>query len=132
MWEWFVAWSGWLGAASVLMFIVSLWLVSWLIIRLPSDYFLTHDHGLRPSNRILYVAILVINNALGALLIASGIAMLILPGQGILTILLGLTLVSFPGKPHVTRWILARHRLRKAINWIRTKAHRPPLQFEEE
>ena len=66
-------------------------------------------------------------NALGAVLLAAGIAMLVLPGQGLLTILLGLMLVDFPGKRRAERALVARPNVFEALNWLRAKAGRPPL-----
>ena len=57
----------------------------------------------------------------------AGIAMLALPGQGILTILVGITLLNFPGKRRLELRIVRQRRVLRAINWMRAKAKRPPL-----
>ena len=44
-------------------------------------------------------------NLLGGLLILLGLVMLVTPGQGILTIVLGFTIMDFPGKKRITRAI---------------------------
>ena len=44
-------------------------------------------------------------NLLGGLLILLGLIMLVTPGQGILTIVLGFTIMDFPGKKRITRAI---------------------------
>ncbi len=130
MQEFFTDWGGWIFGASVLMFLGSLWFVSWLIIRLPYDYFLTHNVGIRHANQLVHYLWLLVRNLFGILLIASGVAMLVLPGQGVITILLGLSLMAFPGKNRILRWILERKSVRKTMNWIRRKAKKPPLVFE--
>ena len=130
MLEWIESWSIWIASISLLMFIGSLWLVSWLLIRLPHDYFLKERFQVpqlrSPTSTFFYFA----RHAVGLILILMGLVMIITPGQGILTILLGITLIEFPGKDSLVRWILQRESLRKTINWLRQKAHKPPLIFE--
>ncbi len=70
-------------------------------------------------------------NLLGYLLIVAGIAMLVLPGQGVLTILLGVILVDLPGKYRFERWIVARPLVLKSINRLRQRAGRDPLVLAE-
>lgn len=55
--------------------------------------------------------------------------MLVLPGQGILTILIGLGIMNFPGKFAVERWFVERKGVMFSINWIRQKTKHPPLQL---
>ena len=70
----------------------------------------------------------IFKNLFGALFIIAGIAMLVLPGQGILTIVLGLALVNFPGKRRVIRRIFGQPRIFKAVNRLRARAGKPPLE----
>ena len=55
--------------------------------------------------------------------------MLVLPGQGLLTILLGVTLLDFPGKFRMQKWVISRKGVLDSINWIRAKAHKRPLEL---
>jgi len=71
----------------------------------------------------------VVKNVVGWLLVGAGVAMLVLPGQGILTLLVGLTLVNFPGKRDLELWLVRRVPVRRALDWIRRRAGRPPLQL---
>ncbi len=128
--EFLADWGGWIVGCSTLMFFVSLWFVSWLVIRLPCDYFLTHSIGSRHPNHFVHYLWLLLRNVIGSALIATGLAMLVLPGQGVITILVGLSFMSFPGKRRILNWILERKSIRKTINWIRRKARKPPLIFE--
>jgi len=57
----------------------------------------------------------------------AGIIMLVLPGQGIFTILIGIMLLNFPGKYRLERWIVARRPVLRSINWLRRRAGRAPL-----
>jgi len=56
---------------------------------------------------------------------------IILPGQGVLTILIGFTLVNFPRKRALERRIIQNQAVHKAINWIRAKARKPPVRVPE-
>jgi hypothetical protein len=54
--------------------------------------------------------------------------MLVLPGQGILTIATGLLLMDYPGKFRLERRIVATPMVLKGLNWLRAKANQPPLK----
>ena len=59
--------------------------------------------------------------------LVAGIAMLVLPGQGVLTIVIGIMLLDFPGKYRFERRLVAYGPVLKAINGIRRAARRQPL-----
>lgn len=69
----------------------------------------------------------VLRNALGWTLVALGLLMLVLPGQGLLTLFAGLLLADFPGKARIIRGLLARAPVRRAVDAIRTRSGAPPL-----
>jgi len=69
----------------------------------------------------------VLKNVLGFVFIAAGIVMLFLPGQGILTILIGLTLVSFPRKRALEISLIRRPSVLRAVNWIRRRSGKEPI-----
>ena len=126
---------GWLFAVSVLMLLGSLIAVPWLVVRIPSDYFLGRRHFVdrwRPRHPWLRMALLASKNTFGGVLVLAGVAMLILPGQGILTIFVGLMFLDFPGKLALERWLVNKPPVIRAINWMRTKAGRPPLEMPEQ
>ena len=121
-----------LGAASVAMFIVSLFLAPAIIARIPADYF-AHDR--RPPSRFVHltpmprVLMHVLKNLVACILVVAGLAMLVLPGQGVLTLILGFLLLEFPGKYRFERWLVARRWIHRPANWLRRRAGRPPLQL---
>lgn len=121
----------WLAAASVVMFVATVVVVPALIVRIPSDYF---AHEQRPpsiwTNRhaVIRLALAIGRNALGCVFIAGGIAMLVLPGQGLLTLLIGVLMLDFPGKYRFEKWLLSRRRIRGAINWLRKRGGREPFR----
>ena len=65
---------------------------------------------------------------LGAIFIVAGIAMIFLPGQGAITILIGITLTDFPGKYRLERWLVTRRPILRSINWLRERRGHPPLR----
>jgi hypothetical protein len=64
---------------------------------------------------------------IGFVLLAAGIAMLVLPGQGILTMLIGISLVDFPGKRQLERKLIGQPAVLNAINKMRQRFGQPPL-----
>ena len=66
-------------------------------------------------------------NIFGYVLICGGILMLVLPGQGLITIFIGLMLSNYPGKYFIEKKIIAIPKILKTINWLRKKSNEPPL-----
>ncbi len=116
----------WIGLVSSTCFIVSLIILPWLLYRLEDDYFL-HLHD-RPQP-VFFLRWLCY--FLGSTLLIAGVLMLFLPGQGLLTIFLGLNLLDFPGKQKAINSLMAKRSLQKALNWIRQKGNRNNFLFEE-
>ena len=90
-----------LGRSAILIFILSILGISWFIAQIPEDYFLSTKR--KPSKwqeqkPILRLAVIFGKNIIGFSLIIGGLLMLVLPGQGLLTIVTGLLLVNYPGK----------------------------------
>lgn len=127
---WVSANAGWIVTISVLYFVVSLLLIRYLIITIPSDYFLD-----RPAPRderrhpFLRLCIRVGKNFTGIIIILVGLIMSLpgVAGQGFLTVLLGLSLTDFPGKRKLELRLVRLPLIQKAINAIREKAGRMPL-----
>ena len=120
-----------LGIVSAFMLVISAVLIPFLIARMPVDFYVENNHRRRlfqdkPALRILF---LVVKNTLGAVLLIAGIMMLVLPGQGILTILAAFALLNFPGKRSLEMRILHQPVVLKSINWLRLRAGREPLSF---
>ena len=121
-----------LAWGSLTLFIVSLAVIPWLVTKIPADYF-HEEHrraGLSDNRSLLLQLLLVFKNLCGCLLIALGLVMLVLPGQGLLTIIIGLFLMNFPGKYKLERTLVSRPKVLSSLNWVRAKAHKPPLVIE--
>ena len=101
-----------LAAFSTVSFIATLLLVPFLVVRIPEDYFAEKKrHRWEPwahEHPLVRWSLLIAKNMLGYLFIILGIAMLVLPGQGILTILIGIMFINFPGKYRLERWAVTR------------------------
>jgi uncharacterized membrane protein SpoIIM required for sporulation len=120
-----------LGIASAAMLVISAALIPYLIVRLPADFYAESNHRRRifQDRPLLRSVFLTVKNTLGGFLLLAGILMLVLPGQGILTILAALALLDFPGKRRLEMRILHRPAILKSINWLRRRAGREPLSF---
>lgn len=69
---------------------------------------------------------------MGLLLLLAGVIMLVTPGQGVITVLIGLILMDFPGKYGLERKLVTQPAVLRSINWLRAKADQPPLVLGEE
>ncbi len=115
-------------------FFVNLAIVSFILVKLPPDYFKKDRKtklwsGPRP---LLHFVEVIGKNLLGFLLVALGIVLSIpgVPGQGLLTILLGVMLLDFPGKLTLERKLLSRPEVVKTINKLRGRFEKPPLELD--
>jgi len=119
-----------LAGFSIFTFFASLIIIPWYIGRLPQNYFqqLTHT-PLTKDYDIAMAAALVFRNIAGAILLISGVLMLFLPGQGILTILIGLLCMSFPGKRKLIMYLISLKSLQCSLNWTRRKLSKAPFVY---
>jgi hypothetical protein len=126
--------AAWGAGLLVGTFVGSIAVVAVLLVRLPATYFLDrHDResGWAHSRTPLGWAGLILKNLLGVILVGVGVVMLFSPGQGVLTILMGVMLLNFPGKRRLERKLVGRPHVLKAINRLRARYGRPPLILEE-
>jgi hypothetical protein len=122
---------GWVTGLSIATFIGSLIVVPIIAARIPADYFddtRRREAVLHRMHPVIYFAVRILKNMLAVVLIAGGILMLVLPGQGILTILIGIGISDFPGKYRLERKLVCLPGILTAINWIRSKAKIEPLR----
>lgn len=121
-------------AIFVVTFVVSLALVSFLVVKLPATYFQeSHDRSFWPErSQFVRWGGIILKNLLGLILVALGILMSLpgVPGQGVLTILLGVMLMDFPGKRRLEYWIVSQPKIFNAINRLRKKFEKPPLVLD--
>lgn len=112
--------------------IVAAWLVSTVasmliagavLLALPAGYLRDGDRSQR------HWAARLGRTLIGIVLVAVGIVLSVpgIPGQGILTILAGLTLIQFPGRDRLIRALLGRPAVLRTVNRFRVRFRRPPL-----
>ena len=119
---------GWAGLLSLIMMVATLLTVPLIIISLPPQYLNDKKDRLSEIQSPWRWPYLVVKNIMGAVLLLAGVAMLILPGQGLLTLAIGLGLMNFPGKRSLIRRLIGRPRVLRTINRWRTRAHKEPLE----
>jgi Putative transmembrane protein (PGPGW) len=112
---------------SVLLFVGSLVLIPWFVARIPADYFRGDGPPSRAGRGRSAGVLRVLRNALGVALLAIGVAMLVLPGQGLLTIAMSILLLDIPGKRRLARKIVRRPPVLRALNALRRRSGHPPL-----
>jgi hypothetical protein len=118
---------GWAGLFSLILMVATLLAVPLIIISLPSRYLNDEKDRLSEIQSFWCWPYLILKNMMGVLLVLAGLAMLILPGQGLLTLAIGLGLMNFPGKRRLIRRIIGQPRVLRTINRWRAKAHKDPL-----
>lgn len=121
-----------IAVVSMAGFMVSLIGIPWILIRLPSDYFDTRVPRQWMKNRhpMLRLVGLIIKNMTGIMFFIAGFLMLFLPGQGLLTMLIGISLIDFPNKRNLEVKIIEQHIILHTINTMRQKFNRLPLTLE--
>ena len=120
----------WMGVGSAFVFVISLLSLPWLVAQIPDDYFVPKKRQptqWKTRQPLIRLIILIGKNCLGYMLLLGGILMLFLPGQGLLTMITGLLLIDYPGKFRLERKIVNTPTVLKSLNWLRAKAHKPPL-----
>jgi hypothetical protein len=110
------------GVISVGMFVGTIVAVPLFLVKVPDDYFVRRHPPSPLPVRVLRVAV-------GVALILLGIAMLVLPGQGVLTILVGLGILEAPLKDRAIARILQNPSVHGAIDKLRGKAGKGPLHI---
>ena len=120
----------WIGIGSLGVFILSLLALPWLVAKIPQDYFVPKKRqpsSWKNQHPVARLLTLIGKNLLGYGLILAGLLMLLLPGQGILTLVTGLLLIDYPGKFRIERRIVRTPAILNGLNWLRAKAKKPPL-----
>ena len=112
-------------------FSANLALVSIILVKIPADYFKESQSSkfLIGHSPVIRVLAIVGKNLAGVLLVVLGIFLSLpgVPGQGVLTILLGIMLLDFPGRRRFERWIVSRPKVFDGVNRLRHRFEKPPL-----
>jgi hypothetical protein len=120
----------WLATISLFVFIFSLVSIKWLVALIPTDYFVKKNISKsKKSYSLLWFMSIIVKNIIGYTLILGGILMLVLPGQGLFTILMGLILSNYPGKYTIEKKFISIPSILKTVNWLRKKSNKPRLKI---
>ena len=116
---------------SVVTFIASIAVVTVVLVKLPRNYFHS-SHArefLTQRHPVLRAVGVFFKNLFGLVLVGFGVLMSLpgVPGQGVLTILLGIMLLDFPGKRALEVRLVSRPKVFRAINGLRARFDKPPL-----
>lgn len=122
----------------IALFLVSLSIsflaIGIVMVKIPANYFSSHYEAdfMPGSPWLVRWGAFILKNLLGAFLIILGILLSLpgVPGQGILTILLGLIMMDIPGKRPLEARIIKRPAVLEAINKLRARYSRPPLEMD--
>ena len=121
-------------ALTVTTAVISFVSVGLVVVRIPENYFVgEHPPKLwTDQHPLVRWPLLILKNLLGVALVALGAIMALpgVPGQGILTMLIGAMLINFPGKRKMESWLLGRRGVLNGINKLRGRYGRPPLQLD--
>ncbi|MDC0049907.1 hypothetical protein OAL09_11275 [Verrucomicrobia bacterium] len=89
---------------------------------MPDDYFVIDSPASnKHSGNLIDLALRVAKNLFGFLLIICGIILLVIPGQGLVTIVLGAWIIDLPWIIKIKRKFVYSRFVKRALNWIRSK-----------
>jgi len=120
-----------ISVVSLAAFVGTVAALPFFVARIPEDYFLRSEtrSPRQYANFPAHVLYLILKNLAGVVFVIAGVVMLFIPGQGILTILIGILLMNFPGKRSFALRAICHPPVLAAINWMRERSRRPPLAF---
>jgi len=130
-----LSWRGVLIGALIFVgtFFINLAIVSFILVKIPANHFSKSRKtkfwsGPHP---LLHAAGVVGKNIGGLLLVAIGIVLSLpgVPGQGLLTVLLGIMLLDFPGRHRLEQKLLSRPSIVNAINRLRGRFGKKSLEL---
>ncbi len=118
-----------LTVLSIVFFVGSLIAIPFILVRLPADFFdiRVPRPWMEDHHPVLRVLGHLVKNLVGAIFLFAGFLMLFLPGQGILTMLIGISMLDFPGKRKVEAKLIGQPTVLNALNGMREKFGKPPL-----
>jgi hypothetical protein len=125
---------GALAAGSAAMFLVVIIVLPLVIVGMRPDYFSAPHREPGPWRRKHRVGgwlVSACKNAAGALFFVAGLIMALAPGPGLLSMFIGLTMMNYPGKYRLERWLVTRGPIWRALAWLRARAHVAPLVYPD-
>jgi hypothetical protein len=118
----------------LLSFGLSFLAIGIVVVKVPENYFSSHyERDFLPDSPFLIRwGAVILKNILGVILVCIGIILSLpgVPGQGILTILIGLIMIDIPGKRPFEAKIIKRPTILAAVNDLRARYKKPPLVMD--
>lgn len=130
-----VFWLKALGLFSACAFLGTLVAVPVIVGRLRDDFFVNRKQrkqARRVQHPLLSFIVFFLRNGMGCIFVAMGILMLFLPGQGLLTIVIGLCFMDFPGKDNLLQRLVQIPNIQRVLNWIRKKQNKTIFVFQND
>jgi hypothetical protein len=113
------------------LFLLSQIALAVVIVALPADYFCRHVKAHRVSSGIAVFrwVIRMIKNVAGGVAILLGLPLAFpgIPGPGLVLILVGISLLDFPGKRQLQYRLISHPRVLRSINSLRSRFGRPDM-----
>jgi hypothetical protein len=105
-----------------------------VLVKIPANYFSSHykQDFLPDSSWAVRWGAVILKNILGVMLVILGLLLSLpgVPGQGLLTILLGLIMIDIPGKRPLEAKIIKRPTILAAANKLRARYNKEPLLLD--
>lgn len=124
-------WLPLLSISGLIMAIVSVIALPWVVVRMPADYFVTVRQAKYDRSALGWL-VWLLRNSLATVLLFVGLLLLVLPGQGLLMILIALGVSTSRHKYSIERSIISRKAVFKTVNWIRKRFQRNPIIHPDE
>jgi len=124
----------WLAALSVVLFIGTLIAIPFILVRLSADYFdlRVPRPWMQNHHPVLRIVGHLVKNVSGTVFLFAGFLMLFLPGQGVLTMLIGVSMLDFPGKRKLEAKLISQPAVLSVVNSMRKRRGRPPFVLAPE
>lgn len=117
-----------IAGVSMLMLLITVLATPWIVAQLPDTY-LQSQQSKTQSIGIARVLLTTGRACLGLVLIVLGLIMMVTPGPGIVTLLLGISVAEFPGKHRVLINLATRPGVFRSLNWMRKRHGKPPFEY---
>lgn len=117
----------WVGGISTGLFLGVTFATVYLILQLPSDFFVERMRAQSTPKSRVAVLVYWLRNLGALVLLVAGLLMLLLPGPGMMTLLAAVVVMEHRRKRELERWLLMHGRVMDSINWWRRMFNRPPM-----
>jgi len=131
--EWLTTWAHdnatlltLVSIASIALLCLTVFLTPWLVAQLPTNYFSEEPIAVK-AHPVRALVVKVGRNLIGSLIVLAGLLMILLPGPGLITLVVGLSLCDFKAKKRLIRRIVDRPAVIDSLNWMRRRHNKAPL-----